>query len=567
MGHVWHHQVKRVQAWLTRLFWASSVGFALPVEVRALHHSQNVRSSNFFIHTFSFASRSARAPCGAPRPSSTPPRSASWWPGCSRSRCARPRRCAWAPRVRCAARARAALIRPRLSTADARALVVASLGEFSFIVGATATNELGLLSPDAYGAVTLAVLATIVISPQVLGRALDWQARIAAAAAAAARTPSARVYYKLAVRCAPIWGLTGALVSALASLNLTVLELRMDTDEAGMAVFEAYLLDEKLRSSDPAAVSFSGLSPRMLAVRTSLSMAIASHAGGQKGIAGGGVVGAAREPLPLDGGDEEAGAATPSSSSSTDDHALSAATIDFSGLKGVRLVRWMPGATPDAWATLGLEGNEESATTLMRSEHTQALAAAAAAAARGEPCPVPPMLTAGAAPAAPPAAQTLAPPTTAERLKEPQRRALASIFPPAAAGGAAGLPPGGGGAPSSSSAFGPPSPIIEGVPVGPSPPLPPSPSAAQPPSRGGRPQFPPPRAGAEGGEEEGESEACARMVEAAARAARARRSAEAAATAARGLTGFFRHHAARGLGAGGRRGRRDSVAEPGVELG
>ena len=44
-------------------------------------------------------------------------------------------------------------------------LAMASLGEFSFIVGTTARNELKLMGDDTYAAVTLAVLFTIVVSP------------------------------------------------------------------------------------------------------------------------------------------------------------------------------------------------------------------------------------------------------------------------------------------------------------------------------------------------------------------------------------------------------------------
>jgi predicted Kef-type K+ transport protein len=44
-------------------------------------------------------------------------------------------------------------------------LAMASLGEFSFIVGSTARNDLHLMSGETYAAVTLAVLFTIVVSP------------------------------------------------------------------------------------------------------------------------------------------------------------------------------------------------------------------------------------------------------------------------------------------------------------------------------------------------------------------------------------------------------------------
>jgi predicted Kef-type K+ transport protein len=44
-------------------------------------------------------------------------------------------------------------------------LAMASLGEFSFIVGTSARNELHLMTEETYASVTLAVLFTIFISP------------------------------------------------------------------------------------------------------------------------------------------------------------------------------------------------------------------------------------------------------------------------------------------------------------------------------------------------------------------------------------------------------------------
>ncbi len=58
-------------------------------------------------------------------------------------------------------------------------LAMASLGEFSFIVGSAARNELHLMSDETYAAVTLAVLCTIVVSPTCAAAASAHNASVA----------------------------------------------------------------------------------------------------------------------------------------------------------------------------------------------------------------------------------------------------------------------------------------------------------------------------------------------------------------------------------------------------
>ena len=125
LEHVWKAQVKRLQTWLVRIFFACTVGFDVPVR-RFSSPLVWRRAAIFWVATLSKLSAGV---FGVPRKA------------------------------------------PQMLTLG---LAMASLGEFSFIVGATARNELQLMSDDTYAAVTLAVLFTIVLSPAALSYVQDW---------------------------------------------------------------------------------------------------------------------------------------------------------------------------------------------------------------------------------------------------------------------------------------------------------------------------------------------------------------------------------------------------------
>jgi hypothetical protein len=158
-------------------------------------------------------------------------------------------------------------------------LAMAGLGEFSFIVGSVARNELFLMGEDTYAAVILAVLMTIVVSPTLLGMVLDWSKRRAEAdiarAASAAAAPGAVVYYKLDIKVLNRWGLVADVLRVLAEKHVDVIEFRVDL-KGDYALYEAYLRDTELRAPSTGILTFPALSTRLQALRTAL-MLMLSH--------------------------------------------------------------------------------------------------------------------------------------------------------------------------------------------------------------------------------------------------------------------------------------------------
>lgn len=149
--HVWRAQVKRAQTWLVRIFFACTVGFDVPVR---------------------YFGRGA-----------VWRRAAIFW-------------CATLAKLLAGVFA-VPLAPPQALTLG---LAMASLGEFSFVVGAAARNDLHLMSGETYASVTLAVLMTIVISPTLLSVVLGWsQRRAEAEIARAARAAASPV--RACMRC------------------------------------------------------------------------------------------------------------------------------------------------------------------------------------------------------------------------------------------------------------------------------------------------------------------------------------------------------------------------------
>jgi len=293
--HVWKSQVKRLQTWLTRIFFAATVGFGVPVR-RFGSALVWRRAVVFWCATLG---KLLAGIFGVPRKA------------------------------------------PQMLTLG---FAMASLGEFSFIVGATARNELKLMSDDTYAAVTLAVLMTIVISPTALGYVQDWAQRRAAAdlqrAVVDAKSPAGRLYYKLDIKVLNRWGLVADILRLLSECDVEVIEFRVDL-RGDFALYEAYLKDNTLCAPRPGDVAFAGLNVRLLQLRTGL-MGVLAH-DSRASVADGGVN--------VDGEVES-----------------SIQTINFSALRGLRLERWMPGAGAEEWDEAGLVGNEEQATVIMRRE-------------------------------------------------------------------------------------------------------------------------------------------------------------------------------------------------------
>jgi hypothetical protein len=160
-------------------------------------------------------------------------------------------------------------------------LAMASLGEFSFIVGSAARNDLHLMTDETYAAVTLAVLFTIVVSPTLLSMVLGWSQRRAEAeiarAAQAAAAPGGVVYYKLDIKVLNRWGLVADILRLLNEANVEVIEFRVDL-RGDFALYEAYLKDNKLRAPRPGDVAFAELPARLMELRTGLVRGSNAHA-------------------------------------------------------------------------------------------------------------------------------------------------------------------------------------------------------------------------------------------------------------------------------------------------
>ena len=297
LHRLWMAQVKRLQTWLVRIFFAATVGFAVPLQ----RFSTGAVWGRGMLYTSVLVAKLATGVLAKP------------------------------------------LTLPEALTVGT---AMCAWGELAFVVALTAKNELKLMSDDTYAAVMLAVLISVVMGPTTLRAVLAWEARRTAAALAAASAATRRgvVYYKLALRGANRFGLMPDLLRLLGSDGVEVLDCRVDSQAGGrLALVEAYLKDTRLADANPETRTAAGLGERLSHLRSRLMAELLSH----------------DELAKLadhDGCDEEAIA---------DINELS---VDWTELRGLSLRRWMPGAVPEEWAAAGLEGAEETATTLMRRE-------------------------------------------------------------------------------------------------------------------------------------------------------------------------------------------------------
>ena len=299
---VWRHQVKRTQAWLARLFFAATVAFQTPVRLFAKRRVWS-RAACFYCATL------GKLLAGL-----------------------------WAE----------PLSAPTIATLGT---AMAALGEFSFITGTIAHNELQLMSAETYASVTLAVLFTIVVSPVCLGLSLAWVERRARAAVAAGPGRERALYYKLNIKCLARWGLVGDVLRVLTSYQVDVIDCRLD--EIGQfALYEAYLRDMRMQAPPATSPEGGGAGPpstpddvraRIAELRLALLQVVAHDA--------------------VTAGSPE-GTSDEGTTSCADAH-----TVNFSALRGVSIHRWFPSgdAAPDDWDAADGEGTV-TATALMREE-------------------------------------------------------------------------------------------------------------------------------------------------------------------------------------------------------
>jgi len=197
LQEVWRSQVKRMQAWLIRLFYAGNVAFNTPVQLFA-KGTVWARAACLYCATLGKLS-------------------AGLW--------ATPR---------------------SLPSTAILGTAMAALGEFSFIGGTIARN-LGLMAAETYASVTLAVLFTIVVHPVAMSAALAWAERRARAAVEDGPDRNRFVYYKLAIKCSVRWGLVGDVLRVLNGKGVEVVDCRLE--EIGQfAIYEAYLKDLRIQA-------------------------------------------------------------------------------------------------------------------------------------------------------------------------------------------------------------------------------------------------------------------------------------------------------------------------------
>ena len=272
---IWRQQVKRVQAWLVRLFFAASVGFAMPI---SLFRSPRVWRNAVILYF-----------------------------------------CTWGKLV--AGLSAEPLLLPE---ACSLAFAMATLGEFSFILGTVAHTELRVLSLQNYASVTLAVLLTTIVSPTLLAWSLDWMARRANAAVEELRSrrQSGRLYYALDIKALSHWGLVGKVIGVLAAHSVTILDFRVSTS-GPFSLYEAYLLDEKLHAP-PSAAADPALAERMHELRSALLLALSHDSA------------ACDECAAQHHKEAEAALGEPQEG-----------TVDFNVLRGLHLRRWLPTPTEE----------------------------------------------------------------------------------------------------------------------------------------------------------------------------------------------------------------------------
>ena len=225
---VWHHQVKRCQTWLLRIFFAATVGFLVPIREFWTGRCWSLAL------LFSLATLGKLATgMLAPRPL-------------------------------------------ELTSVLTISTAMAARGEFAFLVANTAFID-GILNAEVHAAVMLAILLSLIGAPSCLRAVLSAQRRRAEAALAAAADGGARgqarVYYRLSVRVTERWGLLPDILRTLAANKVEVLECRVDAQgsaQGSMQLLEAFLKDTELLDDTPDSRQATGLRERQAALRAAL---------------------------------------------------------------------------------------------------------------------------------------------------------------------------------------------------------------------------------------------------------------------------------------------------------
>jgi Kef-type K+ transport system membrane component KefB len=283
---LWAKQVKRVQSWLLRLFFAATVGFVIPIR-------------HFWTgHVWALA--------------------LALWCGTTAAKAltgvfAKPQSSVGFLLVSCAMSVR---------------------GEFAFLVANTAFSD-GSLGEQTHASVMLAIVISLIVGPASLRSVLLWRRRrmdaaladaeleAAAAARERAGVPQpmgrrARVYYLLEVRCRERWALMPDLLRVLAHSGVEVLDCRTSREgEGALGSLEAFARDDTLFDYCPETCTADGLDARLSELAERLFGQLSHDPAATCTV--------------IAPGDERAWAAQ--------------GAPPPSELRGLRLQRWLPGAT------------------------------------------------------------------------------------------------------------------------------------------------------------------------------------------------------------------------------
>ena len=235
--YIWVKQVKRLQTWLVRIFFAATVGFEIPI-----NDLWNAR-------TWSMAGAFLLA----------------WLGKLVTGVFARPLYPEWL----------------KVGTA------MLPHGEFSFVIAATA-SYVGVLPKELKNAVLLTVVISMFASPIIMSTTLAYLERklsreidlVADGDVNAELLGYEAVYYRLNVRCLSKFGLLDKVMGALRNQDITVLDFRLEY-EGKLTACEAYLKDDKLRltgdvRSKGGLVATKDLAERVVEIREGLIPAV-SH--------------------------------------------------------------------------------------------------------------------------------------------------------------------------------------------------------------------------------------------------------------------------------------------------
>lgn len=223
--HLWHAQVKRLQSWLVRLFFAATVGFQIPA--RSLFKPRVLTMAAAFL--LALVGKLATG----------------------------------------------FLVKPlTLKDGLTVGLAMSAWGEFAFVVAQAARFDLNLIDSDTHAAVMLAVLVSVLAAPAALRLTLGHFERgmnaPGGAIDEAMDAPLGVVYYHLELNCRTRWGLLPDILRTLAELNVHVVEFKVipPRDQAPDCTgYEAYLKDGILFDEQPDTRHASGLQERLEEVR------------------------------------------------------------------------------------------------------------------------------------------------------------------------------------------------------------------------------------------------------------------------------------------------------------